>query len=411
MLQLPDKEQSLWREAYKQSHYPTLQEDMEVDAVVVGAGITGLTAAYLLKQAGFKVAVLEKDTVGGGTTGRTTGKVTSQHNIIYHDLYERLGEATARVYGEANQAALNMVERIVRREKISCEWQRQDNYVYTADLEQIRLFKQEAKIARKLGLPASYETDTPLPFEVRAAVRFTDQGRMHAQKYVLGLAEAVHGQGSYVFEDSGAMGIRDGISCRITTRTASVFAKHCIVATNVPTFPLLARGGYCLLEYPTESYIVAGHLSRSLRGMYISPDDTHYSILPVTVEGERYLLIGGESNISGVRLNKESKYQRLAQYAEQHFGIEKITHRWSDRDYLAYDGIPLVGKLYPWSKNLYVASAFRKWGLTNGTAAAMILSDTILGNKNKWAAVFSATRLKPITSIPKVAVKYISRKS
>ncbi len=408
MLKLPKEEKSYWRETYSESIYPHLREDLSVDVAIVGAGITGLTTAYLLKQSGFKVAVLEKSTVGGGTTGRTTGKVTSQHNLIYHDLQKRLGSETARIYGEANQAAVEQVNTIIKNEKISCDWQWDDNYVYTDDPKQVEQFKNEAKTAASLGLPATFETGIPLPVNVQSAVKFANQAKINSVAYLLGLARAVNGNGSYVFENSKVTGIKDGNPGRIRTKKAKIIAKHIIVATNVPTLPLIARGGYCSLEYPTESYIVAGPLKKEVSGMYISPDKHNYSILPIEAGGERVLLIGGESHISGLRVSKDAKYQRLANYAEKHFGITAISHHWSDRDYLAYDGVPLIGKLYPWSKHLYVASAFRKWGLSNGTVAGMILSDLIAGKANKWASTFNSNRLKPIASIPRVAAKYIT---
>jgi glycine/D-amino acid oxidase-like deaminating enzyme len=411
MISLPDKEAPYWFNSVAKPAYPALSGDLEVDAVIVGAGITGLTAAYLLKQAGMSVVVLEKDKVGSGTTGRTTGKVTSQHNLIYDDFQKRLGKRTARLYGEANQTAVQQVETIINEAGIDCDWQRDDNYVYTADPNRIGEFRHEAKAAKKLGLPASFETQTPLPFRVEAAVKFANQGKFNSEKYVQGLAKAVDGNGSHVFEHSNVISIRDGTPGRVRTKQGRVIAKGIIVATNVPTLPLMARGAFCLLEYPTESYIVLGKLNRELKGMYISPDDNHYSILPTTVNGERLLLIGGESNISGVRLSKGRKYQKLSNYAARHFGVTEITHKWSDRDYLTYDGPPLVGKLYPWSKHLYVASAFRKWGLTNGTAAAMILRDLITGQPNPWAATFNSNRLKPIANIPRTVTKYALMKS
>ncbi|MDB5164542.1 MAG: hypothetical protein JWL89_168 [Candidatus Saccharibacteria bacterium] len=407
MPNLPDTEKSYWREAYITSLYPKLAEDLEVDAVIVGAGITGLTTAYLLKQSGLRVAVLEKRTVGAGTTGRTTGKVTSQHNLIYADLQRRLGREKARLYGEANQAAIKQINDIITAEKISCGWQREDNYVYTADAEQVARFKQEAVVAAELGLPATFVNTTPLPFGIKGAVRFTDQATMHPIRYLQGLAAAVHGDGSYVFENSTVTSIQDGKPGSVKTKVGSVSAKDIVVATNVPTLPLMARGGYCLLEYPTQSYIVAGEPEKEFAGMYISPDEHHYSILPVTMNGARLLLVGGESNISGLGGNKEARYSRLAQYAEKHFGVTTIDYKWSDRDYLAYDGIPLVGKLYPWSEHLYVATAFMKWGLSNGTVAAMILRDLIRSEQNEWAVTFNSNRLKPIASIPRVAAKYI----
>lgn len=410
MLQLPDSEKSFWREFYPESIYPTLTTDLAVDVAVIGAGISGLTTAYLLKQSGLSVAVLEKRTVGSGTSGRTTGKVTSQHNIAYTDLKKRLGPYVARTYGEANQAAIQKIEDIIKSNSIVCDWLRQDNFVFTDDTKQVDKFKEEARVVIELGLPASLETNTPLPFKVQCAVRFKEQARINAQKYVLGLADAVDGDGSYIFEHSNVNDIREGEPGYVSTNKATVTAEHIVIATNVPTLPLAARGTYCLLEYPTESYIVAGRLNSELSGMYISPDKEHYSILPVTGtnQKDRYILIGGKSHISGLRGNKKARYQQLADYAENKFGVTSITHRWSDRDYLAYDKIPLVGRLYPWSKSLYVASAMRKWGLSNGTVAGMILHDLITDNANPWSTTFDSTRTKPIRAIPRVIAKYLS---
>lgn len=411
MLKLPETEQSLWRDSYTSSNYLQLSDDLQVDVVVVGAGITGLTCAYLLKKSGLRVVVVEKDTIGGGTTGRTTGKVTSQHNLIYYELQKKLGNKNARNYAQANQAAVEQVVSIIKQEKIDCDFARDDNYVYTTENGQVKKIKEEVRVAASLGLPTTFELAAPLPFEIKGAIKFSNQAKINSQKYLLGLAKAVDGNGSYIFENSKATGIKDGSPGRVKTKKGSVTASSIIVATNVPTLPLAARGGYCILEYPTESYIVAGHLKREMKGMYISPDNGHYSILPVSVGNKKIILIGGEGHISGVRIGTESRYQRLANYAEKHFGVEEITHRWSDRDYLAYDNVPLIGKLYPWSKNLYVATAFKKWGLSNGTVAAMILTDIINGRENKWASTFNSNRLKPITSIPRVAIKYLAGKN
>lgn len=411
-MNVPTDNQSLWRENYESSDYPQLPDDMETDVVVVGAGVTGMTAAYHLKKAGLRVIVLEKDTVAGGTSGRTTGKVTSQHGLTYADLQQRLGIEAARVYGEANQAAVGRVEEIIRAEKIDCDWAVDDAYVYTADPGQVKRFAYEAECAAGLGLPASFTVTSPLPFEIVGAVRFSGQGKFNAQKYLLGLARAINGGGSYVFERSHVIGIRDGEPARVRVGTKKVLAKNVIVATNVPTLPLIARGAYCILEYPTESFLVAGNFSGALKGMYISPDKDHYSILPIVVGGERKILIGGEGgNLPGFRLGKKKRYERLAQYAQRHFGVKEILNAWSDRDYIAYDDVPLIGRLYPWSRHLYVGTAYRKWGLSGGTLAGMILSDLVTDTKNVWASYFDSLRSRTIRSIPYGVKKFVSGQS
>lgn len=406
MATMPHTEKSYWRDAYTMSEYSPLNMDMETDVAIVGAGITGLTAAYLLKQSGYRVIVLEKRTIGAGTSGRTTGKVTSQHNIIYTNLQKQHGTKAARIYGQTNQSALNQVISIVEKEKMTDVLNRQDNYVYTDDPKLVDQFKKEAQIAAALDLPASIEMNVNLPFNITAAVKFQGQAYIHSQKYLLGIARAIDGNGSYIFENSNVTTIRDGNPGHIRANRSQVNAKQIIIATNVPTFPTAARAGYCVHEYPTESYIIAGRPKGTYAGMYISPDKNHYSILPVDTSGGQMLLVGGEGHISGLRLNKKMRYRKLAKYAEKHFGITKIDYYWSDRDYSAYDGIPLVGKLYPWSKNVYVATAYGKWGLTNGTAAAMILADSIRGIDNPAASLFSPHRTSTVTSIPRVVAQY-----
>lgn len=401
---ITDQELSYWHAITPKASYPKLVKDMEVDVVIVGGGIAGMNAAYLLSKAGKKVVVLERETIGHGTTGNTTGKVTSQHGLLYQDLVDRLGAKTAQNYADAMQTAVTEIGKLIKAENISCAWQTEDNYVYTTKPDQIAKFRKEAETAKKLGLPASFETKLDLPFNVSAAVKFSNQAKFNAQAYVLGLAQAIAKQGGQIYEHTKALRIRDGMPAKVSTANGTVTAKDIIVATNVPTFPLMARGGYCALEYPTTSYIVAGYTDQSLSGMYISPDKDHYSILPVK-DGKRQLVfIGGENHIPGFG-RSVSRYHKLAGYARKYFGVKDIVYKWKARDYLAYDDVPLVGRLYPWSKHLYVATAFKKWGLTSTFAAGMILCDLILEQTNPWAKTFDSLRLKPIMSIPRAFLK------
>jgi glycine/D-amino acid oxidase-like deaminating enzyme len=241
-----------------------------------------------------------------------------------------------------------------------------------------------------------------------AAIKFSGQAKFNAQKYVLALAGLVNGQGSHVFENSEVTYFHGGQHVYIKSNSYEVSAKNIIVATKVPAAPLVARGGYGFLEYPHTSYIVAAKYDGNLRGMYISPDKNHYSILPInnTRDGQ-YLLIGGENHIPGLG-SPNKRYQKLADYAEHYFGINDVGYTWKGMDYMAYDNVPLIGKLYPWSKNIYVTTGFKKWGLTTSMVAGIILRDLIAGVNNPWAKVFDSTRLKPVASIPNKLIHLVS---
>jgi glycine/D-amino acid oxidase-like deaminating enzyme len=395
---------SYWVDSTKNPKFSTLKDDFEIDVAVIGGGIAGLSAAYFLKKEGFKVAVLEQASgVAYGVTGHTTGKVTSQHNLCYHKIVADRGKEAAKAYGQGNQEAIKQIEKIIKAEKISCDWQRDDNYVFTEKPEELEKLKKEAKIAKSLGLPASFEKETPLPFSVSGAVKFSNQAKFHARKYALGLAKAIHRKGSFVLVKTKAKKIINGSPCIVETENGLVKAKEVIIATNVP-YPLIAHGLYCALEYPLNSYIIAGENKPKLKGMYINTGGPLRSFLPFKSGKDDLLLVGGESHIPYMK-RVEPRFENLTTYALEQFGMKNIKYRWYAMDYLAYDGVPLVGKLYPWTNHVYVTTAYFKWGLTNTTMTAMILRDLITGRKNSWAKYFDSTRLSPVWNIPKLILR------
>ena len=269
-VKLPQKEVSYWMESTSNATYPRLSKDISTDVAVIGGGLAGLNIAYLLKQAGKKVVVLEKEIIGGGVTGHTTGKLTTQHNLIYSTLQQTLGEKKAQDYADANQEAFATVKKIIAKEKIKCDLQEDDNYVFTEKNEEVEKLQQEAKVAKSLGLPATFTTATTLPFKVKGAMKFSRQAKMHARKYALGLAKAINGDGSFVFEKTTAIFVHDEEPAKVTTVMGDVTAKDIIIAMPVP-FPLVMHGFYCVYEYPLKTYIIAARVKAAMKGMYITP--------------------------------------------------------------------------------------------------------------------------------------------
>jgi len=382
---------SFWVETAQATSYPALSADRGFDVAVLGAGIAGVTTALMLKREGRRVALIEADRVGHGASGWSTAKVTSQHSLTYSRLRSRFGDERAAAYGRANEAGLALIVRLADELGIDCDLRRKPNYVYGESESDVSDLRDEAHDAASLGLPASFTDDVGLPWEVTGAVRFDDQAEFHPLKYLVPLAEAVNGDGSEVFEHTRATGVSDGERPEVATDTGhSVRAGHVVVATHAP---FLDRAGFFARMHPERSYVL-GVRSRGKvpQGMYISTQGHSLRSQP-DGDGE-LLLVGGESHKLG-QANEQERYGALESYARERFDVRSVDWRWATHDHISIDGVPYVGQLTPFSKRVLVATAFRKWGYANGSAAALILTDSIVGRPNAWASTFDPGRIPP----------------
>ncbi|MEW5802883.1 MAG: FAD-dependent oxidoreductase [bacterium] len=402
---LPGKSQSLWISTTMQTGYPALEGSRAADVAILGAGMAGLTAAVLLKQAGLKVAVIEADRVASGVSGHTTAKITSAHTLIYDYLISHFGKERAQLYADANQAAIEHIAATIKEKNISCDFSRTFACTYTEDERNLDKIQAEVKAAKRLGLPAAYADTLPLPFRIQGAICFTNQAQFHPRKYLLALAASIPGNGSYVFEASRAISLRKNGLYHIKTSQGEVTAGSVIVATH---FPFLNRGLYFARMYPRRAYLMAMHVQgdRILEGMYISEGEPYHTIRSyISESGEKFLLVGGEHHKTGQGEDTSLHYQRVEQYAKERFEVESIDYRWSTQDNIPIDRVPFIGTFTLLSRQLYVATGFGGWGMTLGTVAGMILSDLILERHNPWISLFDPSRLPPFTS----AKRFISQ--
>jgi glycine/D-amino acid oxidase-like deaminating enzyme/nitrite reductase/ring-hydroxylating ferredoxin subunit len=364
---------------------------VEAEVVVLGAGIAGLTTAFLLAQAGREVLVLEAGRVAAGVSGHTTAKVTAQHALIYHQLTQQYGQDTAAAYGASQVAALDWLAATAHSLGIECELVRADSHVYTTDENRVGDLQAEADAAAAVGLPATFHDDLDFPVPVAAAVRFAAQARFHPRKWLLGLADQLERLGGRIVEGVRATGVGSSDPTVVRTAAGSVQAGHVVVATH---YPILDRGLFFARLDPVRDLVVAGPAPAglTLRGMYLDAD-SHHSVRVAGTETEPVLVVGGEHYRVGERVDVEGRYARLADWARQHFGLEEVHHRWSAHDLSTVDTVPYVGRYHPGAKNLWVATGFGQWGMTGGTAAGLLLRDLVLGETNPLADMFDPNRL------------------
>lgn len=411
------------------------------DVIVVGGGIVGVTTAFLLKQSGKKVALVEARRIGCGTTGSSTCKLTSQQNLIYTALQSKYDEATAKLYGEMQETAITQVEELVRALKIDCDFARKPHATWTSDPKQVAKVQAEYELAKKLGLPAELvsarELELPASIGVRAAVRFQNQGEFNSYKFVsverrtrerskriplqpltctslllsfrlpslslsssLDLVKHVDGDGCRVFEGTLVSDVKESAGTHIvsTETGASLQGDRVILATHLP---ILDRSGHFAMFLPSKSHVVAVRLAKGdgthdkvgtgdVQGMYINCDPEKRSLR--TLQGGSILVVSGESFETGDETEVDQRYAALEAWAHRHFQVERNLTRWSAMDYSTSSLLPYIGHLSRGSETIYTATAFSKWGLTNGVAAAILLRDLLTDVRNPWADMVDARR-------------------
>ena len=376
---------SLWvRTTAEPPVYGPLGHDVTVDVAVVGAGLAGLTTARLLAGEGATVAVIDAGPVCAGVTGYTTAKVTSLHSLKYASLRSSFGAERAAGYAAANEAAIRKITELAHGDGIDCELEPAAAFTYTRDPDQVASIEEEVDAASQAGLLASFTTDTELPYDVLAAIRVDDQAQFHPRLFCLGLAEAIVAAGGAVYERTRALTIEDRT---VVTDRGNVTAQEVVVTTHIP---FVDTGGYFGRMDPMRSYALAAKVrGERPRGMYISVEQPTRSVRS-TASG--WLVVSGEGHKVGHDDDTRERYAALEGWTAETFDTEPIEHRWSAQDYEPADGLPFVGRL-PGQDGAFVATGFGKWGMTNGVAAAMILSDLVQGRPNPWEATFDATRV------------------
>jgi len=359
---------------------PMLKEKLTTEVAVIGAGMAGILTAYLLKEQGIPVVIIEANEIGNGITKNTTAKISSQHGLIYDKLLNYKGYERAQQYANANQLALKKYDKLIMELKIDCDYEVLPNYVYTLDNDK-RIVK-EVDAARKLGLPAHYTKETTLPFPVQSAIRFDSQAQFHPLKFIDALAKDL-----IIYEHTKVKEIRN--NGLLITEYGSVKANYVVVATH---YPIINVPGFYFLKMHQERYYVValegyGHDRGALDGMYLDADPQGFSFR----RHKDYILLGGGNHRTG-KYKPLNAYGKIADAANRWYPDAKIKYIWSNQDCMTPDLVPYIGHYSTYLPNFYVATGFNKWGMTSAMVSAMIIRDMVTETNNSFREVFTPRR-------------------
>ena len=399
---------SYWHLTQRPVAYPKLEKDLETDVLIIGGGISGVTAAYCLVQRGIKPVLIEAQTLCSGTTGNTTGKMTIQHDVIYSNLMQKFGIDVAKEFATSQTAALTFAAETVVKHDIRCQMTDNTAYMFAMTPGEKDILLAEYEAARRLDILAEWATKPTFPPKCKALLGYTGQAVFHPVRYVQGLASAAQDGGAKIYTHTKAAKVENGDPITITLDNGAVIrCGHLIQATQYPIFDgpnvfytrLYAKRDHAVaLEtkgtWPGGSFINIGEPVRSIR--------THVE------SGKKIMILVGEAHATGREQEIEGlPHDRLIAFGEQLVGVQKVLAKWSAQDYQTPDQIPYIGRISDHS-NIYVATGFSKWGLSSGTLSGLMLAELIDKGHCQYEALYSRNRPDITSSFGKAASEVLS---
>ena|SRR5436190_8961444 len=377
--------------------FAPLANDLEVDVVVIGGGLTGITAAYLLKKEGVRVALIERQRCGAADTGHTTAHLTYVTDYRMHRLVKHFGCDAAKAFWEAGVAAIDQISNIVRELKIDCEFKWVPGYLHSKLFEraegEVPSLKEDADLARQLDFEAQWLDK--VPYANRPGIKFANQAKFHPRKYLRALLKAIHGNGSHVFENTEAGEIQDK-PLRVQAGRYHIRCKYLILATHNPLM------GKCNVLNATlfqsklalyTSYVLGANLPKGLvpEALYWDTSDPYYYLRIDRHQDADYAIFGGEDCKTGQEQDAEKVFTRLEEKLKQVLPQAEVRHRWLGQIIETNDGLPFIGEN---SGQQFVATGFCGNGFTLGTLSAVMARDRFLKRKNPWFELFAVDRSK-----------------
>jgi glycine/D-amino acid oxidase-like deaminating enzyme/nitrite reductase/ring-hydroxylating ferredoxin subunit len=388
---------STWLATASLPRFPRPSADVRVDVAIVGGGITGLTAGYLLKRAGLKVAVLERGRCAHVDTGRTTAHLTSVTDARLRHLRQVYGPDVARLVWDAGGAAIDQIDALVRGEEIACDFRWVPGYLHAPpgarSAGEERSLRQELAAATALGISARYLAK--VPFFGQPGIEFPHQALFHPVKYLSALARAIPGRGSHVFERANADEIAER-PLAVKTGGHTIRAPHLILATHNPLQGRTGTPAALLFQSRLSLYTSYALGARVASGLapaacFWDTGDPYRYLRVEPRRGGDYAVYGGEDHKTGQVRDTRVRYDRLERTFRSLFPAARVEHRWSGQVISTNDGLPLIGETAP---HQFVATGFAGNGMTFGTLGAMMAADSLLGRKNPWRELFDVHRAK-----------------
>ncbi len=384
---------SLWQKDIDKNKYKILNKNVSTDVLIIGGGITGLTTAYNLIGNNHSVVILEADRFLCGATCKSTGKLTYLQDLKYQDIYNVYDFNTAKLYYEAQKDAIKLVKKIIKENNIHCDFSRSDSITYTTKKEEIPKFDKERKMLDKLGVKY-YTTYTTTDFkndDIKDLIMVKNTYVFNPVKYLKGILDVLKKHNNFeLYEKSRVCKIKKEADYYIAyANDCEIKTKKIVVSCHYPFFTI--PGFIPFKTYIEKSYINATEVSKTKSYNAIT---SNYPVISFRYHKDNdncYFIYLNNSSKLCDKLNYKRNYDECLNAAKLITG-KTPNYVWTNMDVMTNDFIPLIGKVSDDEKNVFIATGYNTWGMTNGTIAGKILADLVNCKKNKYINVFNPSR-------------------
>lgn len=379
---------SLWLSQERKKNYPSMKEEAYYDCVIVGAGLTGLTSAYYLKDSHLKIAVIEANEIGSGASGRSTGKLSAQHDDCYQKIASIYDKKMAKQFYLDQKKAIHNIESIIQTNQINCNFERCDSILYAETKEYISKLKNEKEYYEQFEIPHSFQSIPTFPKQALASLSMKHQARFNPVSYLYGISDLLDQYNIPIFEHSVVTNVltQEDHSILLLVNHIKIHAKKVILATQ---YPIIDQGNFYFLRLIAKQASVLSYQStHKMKHMYINLDDITHSY---SQWKDQWLICG---NTHRVGIYDHADLDELKQHALLTFPVHELTYSWSTSDYISMDEMPLIGELNK-DSNIYFASGYCKWGNATSHIAAELLSNLILNKEDERSKRYDPHRHIP----------------
>lgn len=386
--------ESLWQSTNTEFSNQSFPEDQLFDVVIVGAGITGVTTALRLQEAGKKCIIVDAANVAFGTTGGTTAHLNTFFDSPYNEVISNFGEEKAKLFAEAGKEAMQLIIDNISIHKIDCGFAERTGYIFSVEEKQNEDLEKLVSATLQVGLPMDFINDSPFPIPYIKIAAIEKQAQFHPVDYISGLVKIFISKGGTLIQNCRVTEIDEDEILKVHTTLGILKGSYAVYATHIPP-------GVNILHFrnaPYRSYVMALTLKGNKYPQALGYDmcDPYHYYRSQIVNGQEYLIAGGEDHKTGHEENTEQCFRNLESYVRKYFDVDTIVYKWSSQYYVPTDGLPYIGHLPGNRDNIYCATGFNGNGIILGTISAKIISDLIVKGENKYKELFSPARVKPV---------------